>query len=165
MAHKTSGNINFMLIVLALHVDIVLMVNFQISHGHMGQGRLFAGGWALEEAGGLSAEPRCSACYSRSAGTFATGRGNVLRDDLKSLLAEHTNTTVLLCKGKQACSLSHCTGTAAGSVLSILWCSCLSFVSKATCWRLRGHALFLCCSPVVQVTVLKELLVNAASFF
>lgn len=44
MAHKMSGNINFMLIVLALHVDIVLMVNFQISHGHMGQGRLFAGG-------------------------------------------------------------------------------------------------------------------------
>lgn len=44
MAHKISGNIKCMLIVLALHVDTVLMANFQISHGHMGQGKLSAGG-------------------------------------------------------------------------------------------------------------------------
>jgi len=44
MVHKISGNIECMLIVLALYVDTILMANFQISHGHMGQGRLSLGG-------------------------------------------------------------------------------------------------------------------------
>lgn len=57
MAHKISGNIKCMLIVLALHVDTVLMANFQISHGHMGRGKLSVGGWKLEEARGLFTEP------------------------------------------------------------------------------------------------------------
>lgn len=43
MAYKFSGNFKCMLFVLALHVDTVLMANFQISYGRMGQGKLSVG--------------------------------------------------------------------------------------------------------------------------